>query len=123
MKKIDKKTIIYIAIGIVALIVIVLLFRKSKRTTVIANPKKENGSNNLYLLDSSEFPLKKGSKGKYVKALQLYLNDHKKGTDAPLYIDSKFGIETERLCESILGSKEVEEFTFLSENIDSYIVA
>ena len=51
------------------------------------------------------------------------LNDFKKGTDAPLYIDGKFGIETERLCESVLGTKEVEEFTFLVQNIDSYIEA
>lgn len=125
MKKLDKKTIIYIAIGIVAVIVVFLLFKKSKKavTKTEKGEKDKNNSSNLYLLDSSDFPLKKGSKGKYVKALQLYLNDHKKGTDAPLYIDSKFGIETERLCESILGSKEVEEFTFLSENIDSYIVA
>lgn len=118
MKKLDKKTIIYIAIGIVAVIAIFLLFRKPKKT---ANGEKI--SSNLYLLDSSKFPLKKGSQGRYVKALQLYLNDWKKGTDAPLYVDSKFGIETERLCESVLGTKEVEEFTFLENNIDSYIEA
>lgn len=115
MKNLNKKTIIIIA-GIFLLGIVIFLLGKKQKS-------KGKKQASLDLLDSSKFPLKKGSQGKYVKALQLYLNDWKKGTDAPLYIDGKFGIETERLTESILGAKVVDEFTFLSENIDSYIEA
>ena len=136
MKKLDKKTIIYIAIGIIAVIVVFLLLKKSnKDVTKTEKGEKEeqqntgggsgsSGSSNLdtILTQNASFPLKLTSpmkRGWNVKQLQMWLNKKARNTGiyATIIDDGIFGQKTETLLYNITGKNTMTEAEFNSYGI------
>jgi hypothetical protein len=72
-------------------------------------------------LNSSDFPLKKGSRGEYVKRLQRYLNTRLGNqyvlTLPPLDVDGIFGDKTETMLYCFLSVREVSEALFKQKNM------
>ena len=110
MKKLDKKTIIYIAIGIIAVIVVFLLFKKSNKTGKTEKTGKtyDNKVGEEAVKEmKSYFPLTFDlSYNKYVKALQGFLNSQVNPTER-IKEDGYFGVKTQALCKKVLGKTSV----------------
>ncbi|MCU0436725.1 MAG: peptidoglycan-binding protein [Raineya sp.] len=123
-----KKIIFWVIIGII-LLVLVLFFckmwkekkKKEKREQNIANANiqevKTDGVQSepipktlpSYQEKTDGFPLSKGSVGKSVEQLQIYLL---KNWGFQGKIDGKFGDETKAAVKKILGVEEVSESIF-----------
>ena len=127
MKKINtKKILIIIAVAILAYIIF----------TAFRKPASKNGSSDGERdgtgTDTSRagFPLKYGSRGKYVKALQRWLNAKKSegvaNFGASLVVDGKFGDKTLSALRIIWDKvegypvREVNETQYLANDIHLY---
>lgn len=128
MKKIDtKKIVIIIAVAILAYIVFTA-FRKPAKSSGSDKTGDKSGTGT----DTSRagFPLKYGSRGKYVKALQRWLNAKKSAGvanfGASLVVDGKFGDKTLSALRIIWDKvegypvREVNETQYLANDIHLY---
>lgn len=100
MKNLDKKTIIYIVLGVTGLILVFFVFRKSNKTKkTYDNKVGEEAVKEM----KSYFPLMFDlSYNKYVKALQGFLNSQVNPNER-IKEDGYFGVKTQALCEKVLG--------------------
>lgn len=120
----NKKLIIYGSI-IVAIIILLILLLRKKNNKTITQPTGTTGGNtggntgtgvdiiNGTDYEDSTFPLKKGSRGKEVKAVQKVLNQY-----LPQWIPGKDGIviEIKKLSvDGIWGSKTDDALYVLSQ--------
>lgn len=95
---------ILIAIGVV---LVILIFRRSNKNTTVTttpnpytDPFKPEISTGTGTSKSKYFPLRRGSKNKYVGALQKFLNNYSNISGAnTLVVDNIFGSKT----QSVLG--------------------
>lgn len=118
-----KKILIIIAVAILAYIVFTA-FRKSASKTGSSNGEKDEAGTDT---SRAGFPLKYGSRGKYVKALQRWLNAKKSegvaNFGANLVIDGKFGDKTLSALRIIWNAvegypvREVNETQYLANDI------
>ena len=126
MKKNTKKIVIIIAVAILAYLVFTA-FRKSASTSGSSSGDKDEAGTDT---SRSGFPLRYGSRGKYVKALQRWLNAKKSegvaNFGANLVIDGKFGDKTlsalRIIWEKVEGYpvREINELQYLANNIHLY---
>lgn len=117
-----KKILIIIAVAILAYIVFTA-FKKTAIKTGSDGEKDEAGTDT----SRAGFPLKYGSRGKYVKALQRWLNAKKSegvaNFGANLVIDGKFGDKTLSALRIIWNAvegypvREVNETQYLANDI------
>ncbi len=120
-----KKILIIIAVAILAYIVFTA-FRKSASKS----DSKDEDSNGRSGTQRAGFPLKYGSRGKYVKALQRWLNAKKSegvaNFGANLVVDGKFGDKTLSALRIIWDKvegypvREVNETQYLANDIHLY---
>lgn len=113
-----------IVIVVVALIVILLKYYKKKKLEAVETGGSSSGTGSGNTTPSGSgsgsntsnasptFPLKKGSKGEEVKALQKALNKYVAPPMALLEVDGDFGSKTENLLFSKFGVKEVTEANY-----------
>lgn len=121
-----KKILIIIAVAILAYIV----FTAFKRTASKSDSKDEDSNGDGSGTQRAGFPLKYGSRGKYVKALQRWLNAKKSegvaNFGANLVIDGKFGDKTLSALRIIWNAvegypvREVNETQYLANDIHLY---
>lgn len=127
MKKINtKKILIIIAVAILAYIV----FTAFKKTASKSDTKNSDKDGTDTDTSRAGFPLKYGSRGKYVKALQRWLNAKKSegvaNFGAKLVIDGKFGDKTLSALRIIWDKvegypvREVNETQYLANDIHLY---
>lgn len=125
MKKNTKKVVIII--GVIALAYLIFIaFKKTTKTSEKTNNKTDSGSEP----SRAGFPLKYGSTGKYVKALQRWLNTKKAdgiaNFGANLVIDGKFGDKTLSALritwDKVEGYpvREINEVQYLANDIHLY---
>lgn len=124
MKKRTKKIVIIIAVAILAYIVFTA-FRKPAKSGSSDNDGDSSGDGSG--TQRTGFPLKYGSKGKYVKALQRWLNTKQSegvaNFGANLVIDGKFGDKTLSALRIIWNAvegypvREVNETQYLANDI------
>lgn len=120
-----KKIIIIIAVAILAYIIFTAFGKKSAKSSSSDKNSDSDGTGT----DTSRagFPLKYGSRGKYVKALQRWLNAKKSegvaNFGANLVIDGKFGDKTLSALRIIWNAvegypvREVNETQYLANDI------
>lgn len=124
MKKRTKKIVIIIAVAILAYIVFTA-FRKPAKSGSSDNDGDNSGDGSG--TQRTGFPLKYGSKGKYVKALQRWLNAKQSegvaNFGANLIVDGKFGDKTLTALRLIWNEvegypvREVNEVQYLANDI------
>lgn len=120
----------WIIIAIVVIIIIILIYRYNKnKAAQTANPQTQNqwsstgssssggggGLTSTKCQEQSVFPLKKGSTGKQVGALQKFINAVPSSNK--LTVDCDFGNATEAEVFRGIGKKEVDLATYKSYNI------
>ncbi len=96
----NKKIIISIIVAILIAIVLYLILRKPKS----ALPGSETAS-----IDPAVFPLKIGSTGEAVKAVQKYLNDK---YSAGLVVDGSWGPATDKAVQQYLMRDNVSQAVY-----------
>lgn len=127
MKKINtKKIVIIIAVAILAYLVFTAFRKSASKSGSSSGDKDEAGTDT----SRAGFPLRYGSRGKYVKALQRWLNAKKAegvaNFGANLVIDGKFGDKTLSALRIIWNAvegypvREVNELQYLANNIHLY---
>lgn len=127
MKKITtKKIVIIIAVAILAYLVFTALRKSASKSGSSNGDKDEAGTDT----SRAGFPLKYGSRGKYVKALQRWLNAKKAdgiaNFGANLVIDGKFGDKTLSALritwDKVEGYpvREINEVQYLANEIHLY---
>nr|DAU94710.1 MAG TPA: Lysozyme-like protein [Caudoviricetes sp.] len=127
MKKINtKKIVIIIAVAILAYLVFTAFRKPASKRGSNEGDKDEAGTDT----SRAGFPLKYGSRGKYVKALQRWLNGKKAegvaNFGANLVVDGKFGDKTlsalRVIWEKVEGYpvRELNELQYLANNIHLY---
>lgn len=96
------------ALALVGVYFIFKYFKKPSKTTAPVEPAPTGGATTTPIPVSSGFPMKKGSKGKNVAAVQQWLLKIDK-TLLPKYgADGDFGSETEAAVQKVLGKKTVD---------------
>lgn len=118
-----KKILIIIAVAILAYIIFTAFGKKSAKSSSSDKNSDSDGTGT----SRADFPLKYGSKGKYVKALQRWLNAKKSegvgNFGASLVIDGKFGDKTLSALRIIWNAvegypvREVNETQYLANDI------
>lgn len=127
MKKINtKKILIIVAVAILAYII----FTAFKKPASKSDSKDEDSNGDGSGTQRAGFPLKYGSRGKYVKALQRWLNAKKSAGvanfGASLVVDGKFGDKTLSALRIIWDKvegypvREVNETQYLANDIHLY---
>lgn len=126
MKINTKKIVIIIAVAILAYLVFTAFRKPASKGGSSDGGKDEAGTDT----SRAGFPLKYGSRGKYVKALQRWLNAKKAegvaNFGANLVVDGKFGDKTlsalRVIWEKVEGYpvREVNETQYLANNIHLY---
>lgn len=121
-----KKILIIIAVAILAYIVFTA-FKKPASKTGSSDGDKDGAGTDT---SRAGFPLKYGSRGKYVKALQRWLNAKKSAGvanfGASLVVDGKFGDKTLSALRIIWDKvegypvREVNETQYLANDIHLY---
>jgi len=121
-----KKILIIIAVAILAYLVFTA-FRKSASKSGSSNGDKDKAGTDT---SRAGFPLRYGSRGKYVKALQRWLNAKKAegvaNFGANLVVDGKFGDKTLSALRIIWDKvegypvREVNETQYLANDIHLY---
>ena len=128
MKKIKNiKKIVLVVAGV---IVLYLVFSAFKTKSESKSDTKENSNGSGDGTQRAGFPLKYGSKNKYVKALQRWLNAKKAegvaNFGANLVIDGNFGDKTLSALRIIWNAvegypvREVNEVQYLANEIHLY---
>lgn len=120
----------WIIIAIVVIIVIIVIYNRNKnKNSQTTNPQNQSqwsqtgssasggggGLSSTKCQEQSVFPLKKGSVGKQVGALQKFINAVP--TSNKLTVDCSFGSATESEVFRGIGKKEVDLATYKSYNI------
>lgn len=122
---------ILIAIGVV---LVILIFRRSNKNTtevttpnLYTDPYQPDTNTGTGTSKSKYFPLRRGSKNKYVGALQKFLNNYKNisGADT-LVVDNIFGSKTQSAlylywdAKHGFGIPELNELQYETEMIYLY---
>lgn len=121
-----KKILIIIAVAILAYIIFTAFKKKSAKSSGSDKTGDSDGTGT----SRAGFPLKYGSRGKYVKALQRWLNAKKSegvaNFGANLVVDGKFGDKTLSALRIIWDKvegypvREVNETQYLANDIHLY---
>lgn len=123
---------ILIAIGVV---LVILIFRRSNKNTTVATtpnpytaqPYQPDTTTGTGTSKSKFFPLRRGSKNKYVGALQKFLNNYRNISGAnTLVVDNIFGSKTQSALGQYWEAKhgfwipELNELQYETEMIYLY---
>jgi peptidoglycan hydrolase-like protein with peptidoglycan-binding domain len=109
--------ILLIIIGSLTLLIgLILILAKKKQNTTVSSVKRYPGT--IAEIDSTVFPLQKGSKGLYVEMLQRWLIF--KGKNLVYGADGNFGQETEAALNQQTGKFKFSyvDFSLLYDEID-----
>jgi len=113
-----KQLIFTVIVFVVFLAGVLFLFRK--KIFKKKNKELDMGGAGEVPADMPIFPLKKGSQGKEVEQMQLWLAKNRSATFPKFGMDGKFGAETLSQVEKYLGVKEVPEKMFKDNRMQDF---